>query len=72
MPSIICQRIANHWTAWFADNPGTGFGGETPAEAIERLAATVPGLDVESITADHARSSEDKLVCRAGGKQRVF
>ena len=63
MPSIICQRTDNHWTAWFADSPPeTAFGGEWPADAIQQLVATVPGLDVESITADHERSSDDRLV----------
>ena len=59
---IICQRTDNHWTAHFADSPETAFGGEWPAEAIERLVATIPGLNVESLTADHERSSDDRLV----------
>ena len=62
MPPIICQRTDNHWSAYFADCPETAFGGEWPAEAIQRLAATVPGLDVANITADHERSSADRLV----------
>ena len=62
MPPIICQRTENHWTAYFADSPGTAFGGEWPAEAIQRLVATVPGLDVESLAADHEQSSDDRLV----------
>jgi len=62
MPPIICQRTDNHWSAWFADSPETAFGGEWPAEAIQWLAATVPGLDVENITADHEHSSDDRLV----------
>ena len=62
MPHIICQRTDNHWSAYFADSPETAFGGEWPAEAIQRLAATVPGLDVENITADHERSSDGRLV----------
>ncbi len=48
--------------AHFADSPETAFGGEWPAEAIQRLVATVPGLDVKRLTADHERSSENKLV----------
>ena len=62
MPPIICHHTDNHWTASFADSPETAFGGEWPAEAIKRLVATVPGLDVENITADHDRSSDDRLV----------
>jgi hypothetical protein len=62
MPRIICQRTDNHWSAYFADSPETAFGGEWPAEAIERLAATVPGLDVERLTADHEQPSDDRLV----------
>ena len=59
---IICQRTNNHWSAWFEDSPETAFGGEWPADAIERLVATAPGLDVERITADHEQSSDDRLV----------
>ena len=42
------------------------FGGEWPAEAVKRLIATVPGLDVESITVDHEQSSDDRLVFMLG------
>jgi len=62
MPPIICQRTDNHWTAYFADSPETAFGGEWPAEAIQRLVTTVPDLDFERITADHEQSSDDRLV----------
>ena len=37
-------------------------GEEWPADAIQRLEAMVPGLDIERFAADHAHSSENKLV----------
>jgi len=42
--------------------PQTAFDGEWPAEAIQRLVKIVPGSGVERITADHERSSDDRLV----------
>ena len=62
MHPIICHRTGNHWSAWFADSPETAFRGESPESAMERLVATVPGLDVKNITADHEQSSDDRLV----------
>jgi hypothetical protein len=61
-PTSSATRLHGHWTAWFADSPETAFGGEWPAEAIQRLVATVPGLDVERLTADHEQSLDDRLV----------
>ena len=44
------------------DSPETAFGGEWPADAIERLVATVPELDPEKIVADHEQSTDTRLV----------
>ena len=62
MPPIICERLHGHWSAWFIDSPETAFGGEWPADAIERLVATVPELDAEKIVADHEQSTDTRLV----------
>lgn len=62
MPPIICQHPDDFWTAYFADNAETAFSDEWSENAIERLVATISGLDVESLTADHEQSSDDRLV----------
>lgn len=35
--TIIVEQLHGHWSAWFKDNPGTGYGGEWPSQAIDRL-----------------------------------
>lgn len=41
---IIVARlpVVGHWSAWFQDTPGHGFGGQTPSQALVRLAETLP------------------------------
>jgi hypothetical protein len=34
---VIVERLHGHWSAWLAGTPQVGFGGEWPAQAIERL-----------------------------------
>ena len=34
---IVEQDQFGHWSAWFADAPHAGFGGDWPSTAIERL-----------------------------------
>lgn len=34
---IIVEENHGHWSAWFADEPGTAFGGDCPGTAVDRL-----------------------------------
>lgn len=34
---IIAEEIGKSWQAWFAGTPQVAYGGEHPAEAIDRL-----------------------------------
>ena len=35
--TIIVEQLHGHWSAWFQNEPGAGYGGEWPSQAIERL-----------------------------------
>lgn len=33
----VVERYFNDWSAWFEDDPGTAFGGDSPGTAVDRL-----------------------------------
>jgi hypothetical protein len=35
--TIVVEQLHGHWSACFANEPGTGYGGEWPSQAIDRL-----------------------------------
>jgi hypothetical protein len=35
--TIVVEELHGHWSAWFQNEPATGFGGEWPSQAIDRL-----------------------------------
>ena len=35
--TIVVEQLHGHWSAWFKNDPGTGYGGEWPSQAIDRL-----------------------------------
>ena len=35
--TIVVEQLHDHWSAWFRNEPGTGYGGEWPSQAIDRL-----------------------------------
>lgn len=34
---IIVEEQFHNWAAWFEDHPETGFGGDSPGTAVDRL-----------------------------------
>lgn len=35
--TLIVEQLHGHWSAWFKNEPGSGYGGEWPSQAIHRL-----------------------------------
>ena len=64
---IICEKIeSRQWCAWVEEDGGTTFSGETAAQAAERLIASLPGVTVDQVVPDNARSRVGRYVFVVG------
>ena len=50
---IIVEQMHGHWSAWFSGTPQVAYGGQWPADAIQRLLDAIGGdqFDAEQIVA---------------------
>ena len=63
---IHAEQLHGDWPAWVSGHPETGFGGETPAQAVSRLVEATPGLSVDDVAADYPNCTASRLAFVVG------